>query len=1099
MPTVQITPTSDELLQRVADTVGKTRRMVIVTGAGISTSSGIPDFQSENGLYSLIQQQFERAKASGRTEPEDETAEFSIGDSPAKRRRISQPDLRELPSKMPIPNPRTSNVQNLQQESSMPAAGSPIDIEAPPLPRQDQTTEIPAAATPAQSSRRLTRSQMVSLPPSLPTRLVEQSTQSSPRQESVFSALHDSSASSQTGVSPRCSDSGPRGSPTRASTPKVVPHGENFTSSPLSSPPPVLFDPYDNANTTTDSSSEGSSACSETSDSDYTHQSFEFISSQTSNSNLRNMKGRDLFDCNIWADPLKTAVFYQFATSLRQKAKDVEPTTTHRFIARMRDVGKLARVYTQNIDEIEKKIGLSTDLRHGAGNKRRKSAKQQLAGPDKDAKGSTEAPNGDDDDVVDTAQAAQDSEDAIRNKLRSSPIHDKGVECVFLHGSLHALRCFACGKRCNWDQDGRELRTMSGQQPECPHCAGATAARQEKGKRALGVGKLRPDIVLYGEDNPQNDLISRIWKHDVSAGPDLLLILGTSLRVHGLKAMVKDFAKSVHSRGGKVVFVNLTKPSESAWGDVIDYWIEWDCDAWVQDLQGRKPRLWLSSDEIQELDKQKRDALAEKKRESLKKRKDLLEKRRHTIEVSKSRPPPKNPSAMRNDYGCGAYVIWDIFQALAVIGNRPFDNLGYIPSPSPAQLPAVAPSPAVRPKPQPVPQPESEAAPELVPIPKQVEPIPKQLEPTPKLPKQAKTKKPRKSATAALTAKADSTIRLSSSYSGVAEQEVRPAVKANLVAKHVGKDQYVKAAKGLERTGKQSTSARMAVLTPPPVSSVLQGSSITAAVKTNPRRRKRKAMYGCEDVGHTLALSRPRPTLPPQDHSYVPSPEAHQAGKGDHAESVLLVIGNVGDDGQHHSKDDHAEQESVPLALGNVGDHGRRYGLGEGSGDAAHEPRYQHFRDGGRYAGSALDKLPPLNSNWEHSPPKKIEPWECPVEPPPPPKIPVAGLRPTLGCARTAQYLYDGRQVTHPMVYSGRRQVTHPMIYSVGRQVTHPMIYSDPLVGLQYSTNQRMIPHAQQSNPRDDSTPSPSDQLHWEIQMAQGRFPPSFLTRQSAL
>jgi hypothetical protein len=69
--------------------------------------------------------------------------------------------------------------------------------------------------------------------------------------------------------------------------------------------------------------------------------------------------------------------------------------------------------------------------------------------------------------------------------------------------------------------------------------------------------------------------------------------MGTSLRVHGLKILVKEFAKAVHLKGGKVVFVNQTKPPESTWGDFIDYWVEWDCDDWVLDLKQRRKDLWL--------------------------------------------------------------------------------------------------------------------------------------------------------------------------------------------------------------------------------------------------------------------------------------------------------------------------------------------------------------------------------------------------------------------------------------------------------------------------------------------------------------------------
>ncbi|KAK8119580.1 SIR2 superfamily [Apiospora kogelbergensis] len=411
-----------------------------------------------------------------------------------------------------------------------------------------------------------------------------------------------------------------------------------MSSSPLSSPPEVFSDPYGCTNSPDTSSLSESESCDE-SDSEGTQSSGGLFASQATTSKLRNMKGRDLFDSNIWSDPVKTSVFYRFATTLRQRVKDVQPTSTHHFIAQLRDNGKLARVYTQNIDEIEKKIGLSTDLRNGAGNRRRKPMRQSTANEqDKENTETPDQPNGEDDPGgKDASQSSQLPDDDEQNRSKTA----KGVECVFLHGSLHALRCFVCGRLCDWDEDGRETRTMMGEQPECPHCAGATAARQERGKRALGVGKLRPDIVLYGEEHPSSDLISPIVQHDLSAGPDLLLVLGTSLRVHGLKVMVKEFAKSVHTKGGKVVFINFTKPSESTWGDVIDYWIEWDCDAWVEDLRLRKPTLWMSPEETLEYEKQKREDLAaekERKKESLAAEKAAeKEKKRESLAAEKER------------------------------------------------------------------------------------------------------------------------------------------------------------------------------------------------------------------------------------------------------------------------------------------------------------------------------------------------------------------------------------------------------------------------------------------------------------------------------
>lgn len=42
MPTLNVRPEAGEQLQEVADTMGKAKKIVVVTGAGISTNLGIP-------------------------------------------------------------------------------------------------------------------------------------------------------------------------------------------------------------------------------------------------------------------------------------------------------------------------------------------------------------------------------------------------------------------------------------------------------------------------------------------------------------------------------------------------------------------------------------------------------------------------------------------------------------------------------------------------------------------------------------------------------------------------------------------------------------------------------------------------------------------------------------------------------------------------------------------------------------------------------------------------------------------------------------------------------------------------------------------------
>jgi NAD-dependent SIR2 family protein deacetylase len=305
-----------------------------------------------------------------------------------------------------------------------------------------------------------------------------------------------------------------------------------------------------------------------------------------------------------------------FISSLRQKIQDVESTTaTHQFIRTLRDGGRLVRNYTQNIDCLEEREGLCTDLTKGPGNRARFNYKTQK-------------------------EPRSENIDGNHNQYG-------GVEVVPLHGTLIWLRCGICSKLSSWDEAERVAATLAGTAPDCPACTEYNAHRTGKGRRGLAVGRLRPDIVLYGEEHPSANMISPLITHDLGLGPDVLLIMGTSLKVHGLKIMVKEFAKAVHTRGGKVVFVNRTKPPESTWGDVIDYWVEWDCDSWVLDLKERRTDIWLPQGAIKEDDKRK-ESLGEFKASSRKQ---------------------SRPQATRDDKLNGVFVTFKILDTLAKIAD----------------------------------------------------------------------------------------------------------------------------------------------------------------------------------------------------------------------------------------------------------------------------------------------------------------------------------------------------------------------------------------------------------------------------------------------
>ncbi|KAL2395185.1 NAD-dependent histone deacetylase HST3 [Exophiala dermatitidis] len=281
------------------------------------------------------------------------------------------------------------------------------------------------------------------------------------------------------------------------------------------------------------------------------------------------LRGQDLFDSRVFQNAASTTMFYQFIASLRQTIRDEVRSTSsvHKFVRVLRDGGRLMRCYTQNIDGLECREGLVTDLARGKGNKRRFMKKH------------FEAP---------------------RPAHTPGTDFDGGCEVVQLHGDLANLRCTMCATQFEWTDEETDIY-LQGAAPGCPKCKAKSEQRRASGKRGLATGALRPNIVLYGEDHPSNTLLTPLIPFDAGCQPEVMVIMGTSLKVFGLQKIVREFAKAVHARKngkGKVIFVNRTRPAESVWDGIIDSFVAMDCDDWVDDLKTRRPDLWLRQGDI---------------------------------------------------------------------------------------------------------------------------------------------------------------------------------------------------------------------------------------------------------------------------------------------------------------------------------------------------------------------------------------------------------------------------------------------------------------------------------------------------------------------
>lgn len=248
---------------------------------------------------------------------------------------------------------------------------------------------------------------------------------------------------------------------------------------------------------------------------------------------------RDLFDVSVYRDVKTIHMFNKFMQKMYfDKVRQAKPTKTHRFIKMLKDQHKLMRCYTQNIDGLERQLGMDTEF------------------------------------------------DKLQNWRQ--------LDVVQLHGDLCTLRCSRCRKSYQWDEiyvDEAGAREDAGLIIACPECQKSYDERKQCGKRCCtsSIGIIRPNIVLYGEEHPYGEVLAKNLEKDIARKPKLFLIFGTSLRVVGVKTLVRRMAQTVHENGGKVVIVNKDTVCQSSWGEYIDYQVVGDCDQWCEFIQTAKP------------------------------------------------------------------------------------------------------------------------------------------------------------------------------------------------------------------------------------------------------------------------------------------------------------------------------------------------------------------------------------------------------------------------------------------------------------------------------------------------------------------------------
>jgi NAD-dependent histone deacetylase SIR2 len=231
--------------------------------------------------------------------------------------------------------------------------------------------------------------------------------------------------------------------------------------------------------------------------------------------------GKDLFDASVYQDDTSTSSFHDMVRSLSQQTKNAEPTAFHHLLATLAAEKRLLRLYTQNVDGIDV---------------------------------------------------------ALQPLSTQAPLPKKGPwpKTVQLHGSLDNMVCSKCHETSPFDAD----KFDGPEPPACPTCLENDSVRMVAEKRSHGIGRLRPRMVLYNEHNPDDEAIGSCVAADLRTRPDAVIVVGTTLKVPGVRRIVREMCATVRDRrdGMNIWINNDPEPMGKDLADLWDLVVQGPCD-----------------------------------------------------------------------------------------------------------------------------------------------------------------------------------------------------------------------------------------------------------------------------------------------------------------------------------------------------------------------------------------------------------------------------------------------------------------------------------------------------------------------------------------
>ncbi|OLN95928.1 NAD-dependent protein deacetylase hst4 [Colletotrichum chlorophyti] len=290
--------------------------------------------------------------------------------------------------------------------------------------------------------------------------------------------------------------------------------------------------------------------------------------------------GKHLFDASVYKHDSTTEKFHKMICDLATMVKDAKPTRFHHLLASLAAEGRLLRLYSQNVDCIDTNMEpLKTNV----------------------------------------------------------PLNTKGPwpKTIQLHGSVEHMVCSKC-------TDIRPLKTelfVGHEAPLCEECKTIDQLRtQFEQRRSHGIGRLRPRMVLYNEFNPDEEAIGKVSSIDLKSRPDAVIVVGTSLKIPGVRRLVKELCQVTRSRrDGFTAWINVDpEPQHNDFKDCWDLVVRGKCDDVAH---------WVA---LPPFDEPHHDPTAFLSEEDERRRRDRIS--RDNLEVQLISPTPESPTKTESSH-----------------------------------------------------------------------------------------------------------------------------------------------------------------------------------------------------------------------------------------------------------------------------------------------------------------------------------------------------------------------------------------------------------------------------------------------------------------